>query len=92
MRTTRGDRVDALAGVRPFGLRRARYRSAEKAHLQNVATAVAINFSRDSAWLKGEPLAASHTSRLAQLAASSEFATAVESSFGQPIIILAHFG
>jgi hypothetical protein len=69
VRAARRDRGDALPGVRSHGPRRARYRSAEKAHLQNVATAVAINFSRGSAWFEGEPLAATWTSRFVLLAA-----------------------
>src|ERR671933_2321533 len=38
-------------GVRAFGLRRARYRGLAKSHLQTVATAVALNLPRLSAWL-----------------------------------------
>jgi transposase len=56
-------------GVRSFGLRRARYRGLGKAHLQHVATATAINFSRVSDWLSGVPRAATRTSRFARLAA-----------------------
>lgn len=56
-------------GVRSFGLRRARYRGTAKAHLQHVATAVAINFSRVSAWLEGVPRAATRVSRFARLVA-----------------------
>ncbi len=56
-------------GVRSFGLRRARYRGTAKAHLQHVATAVAINFSRVSDWLEGVPRAATRVSRFARLAA-----------------------
>ena len=41
----------------------------EKSLLQNVATAVAINFSRGSAWLEGEPLVVTRKSRFAVLAA-----------------------
>jgi transposase len=55
-------------GVRSFGLRRARYRGTAKAHLQHVATATAINFSRVSDWLEGVPRAATRVSRLARLA------------------------
>jgi Transposase DDE domain len=56
-------------GVRSFGLRRARYRGEAKAHLQHVATAVALNFSRLSDWLEGVPRAATRVSRFARLAA-----------------------
>jgi hypothetical protein len=56
-------------GVRSFGLRRARYRGTAKAHLQQVATATAINFSRVSDWLGGVPRAETRTSRFARLAA-----------------------
>jgi transposase len=56
-------------GVRSFGLRRARYRGTAKAHLQQVATAAAINFSRVSDWLGDVPRAETRTSRFARLAA-----------------------
>jgi transposase len=56
-------------GVRSFGLRRARYRGLSKAHLQHVATASAVNFSRISDWLGGVPRAATRTSQFARLAA-----------------------
>jgi transposase len=56
-------------GVRSFGLRRARHRGEAKAHLQHVATAVALNFSRISDWLEGGPRAAMRVSRFARLVA-----------------------
>jgi transposase len=56
-------------GVRSFGLRRARYRGTAKAHLQQVATATAINFSRVSDWLEGMPRAETRVSQFARLAA-----------------------
>jgi hypothetical protein len=56
-------------GVRSFGLRRARYRGEAKAHLQHVATAVALNLSRVSDWLGGVPRAPTRKSRFARLAA-----------------------
>jgi transposase len=56
-------------GVRAFGLRRARYRGLAKTHLQNVATAVALNLDRLAAWLDGRPLAPTRKSRFAALAA-----------------------
>jgi transposase len=55
--------------VRSFGLRRARHRGEAKAHLQHVATAVALNFSRISDWLEGVPRAAMRVSRFARLVA-----------------------
>src|SRR5512135_1761105 len=48
-------------GVRSFGLRRARYRGTAKAHLQQVVTATAINFSRVSDGLEDVPRAATRT-------------------------------
>jgi hypothetical protein len=56
-------------GVRSFGLRRARYRGLAKMHLQNVATAAALNLDRLAAWLDGRPLAPTRKSRFATLAA-----------------------
>jgi transposase len=56
-------------GVRSFGLRRARYRGEAKAHLQHVATAVAMNLSRAWDWLEGVPRAATRKSRFARLIA-----------------------
>jgi transposase len=56
-------------GVRSFGLRRARYRGEAKAHLQHVATAVAINLDRIDDWHEGVPRAETRTSRFARLAA-----------------------
>jgi transposase len=55
-------------GVRAFGLRQARYRGLRKTHLQHVATAAALNLRRLTAWLAGEPLAATRTSSFAALA------------------------
>jgi adenine-specific DNA glycosylase len=56
-------------GVRSFGLRRARYRGEAKAHLQHVATAVAINLDRIDDRQEGVPRADTRTSRFARLAA-----------------------
>ena len=42
-------------GVRAFGLRKARYRGLAKTHLQNVATAAALNIERLVAWLEDVP-------------------------------------
>jgi transposase len=56
-------------GVRACGLRQARYRGLAKMHLQNVATAVALNIDRLAAWLEGRPLALTRKSRFAALAA-----------------------
>jgi hypothetical protein len=55
--------------VRGFGLRQARYRGLAKMHLQNVATAAALNLDRLAAWLDGRPLAPTRKSRFATLAA-----------------------
>jgi IS5 family transposase len=55
--------------VRAFGLRQARYRGLAKMHLQNVATAVALNLDRLAAWLEERPLAPTRKSRFAMLAA-----------------------
>ena len=56
-------------GVRGFGARRSRYRGLAKTHLQQVITAVAMNIDRIVAWLVGRPLAATRTSRFAELVA-----------------------
>jgi transposase len=55
-------------GVRGFGLRGARYRGLKKPHLQQVATAAAINVDRLVAWLDHRPRAKTRTSRFAALA------------------------
>ena len=39
--------------VNAFGVRRARYRGLERTHLQHLATAAAINFTRAADWLSG---------------------------------------
>ena len=58
-------------GVRAFGLRQARYRGLKKTHLQELATATAINVGRIANWLNDIPLAATRRSRLAGLAQAS---------------------
>jgi transposase len=55
--------------VRSFGLRRARYRGEAEAHLQHVATAVAIDLDRIDDRQEGVPRAETRTSRFARLAA-----------------------
>ena len=55
-------------GVRGFGLRGARYRGLKNTHLQQVATAAAINVDRLVAWLDQRPRAKTRTSRVAALA------------------------
>lgn len=55
-------------GVRAFGLRQARYRGLQKTHLQEVATATAVNVGRITNWLNDVPIAATRRSRLAALA------------------------
>ena len=58
-------------GVRAFGLRKARYRGLEKTHLQELATATAVNVGRMANWLNGVPTAITRRSRLATLAPAS---------------------
>ena len=53
--------------VRVTGLRRARYRGLKKMHLQNLASAAALNFVRLAAWIGGVPHAKTQVSRLAKL-------------------------
>ncbi len=55
-------------GVRAFGLRKARYTSLAKVHLQHVITAAAINVVRMVNCLQGVPHAKTRTSRFAALA------------------------
>ncbi len=55
--------------VRAFGARRSRYAGIAKTHLQQVATAAAINLDRLAAWLAGRPQETTRTSRFAALAA-----------------------
>jgi transposase len=57
-------------GVRAFGLRQARYRGLGRTHLQEVATAAAINVGRLADWLNGVPGAVTRRSRLAALASA----------------------
>lgn len=58
-------------GIRAFGLRRARYRGQAKTHVQQVATAVAVNVVRLTNWLNEVPLAKTRRSRFAALAPAS---------------------
>jgi transposase len=58
-------------GVRAFGLRQARYRGLKRTHLQEVATAAAVNVSRVTNWLNGVRTATTRRSRLAALAPAS---------------------
>jgi transposase len=55
-------------GVRAFGLRQARYRGLKKTHLQELATATAVNVGRIANWLNGVPTALTRRSPLAALA------------------------
>jgi transposase len=55
-------------GVNAFGLRRSRYMSLAKTHLQHVLTGAAINVVRMVAWLQGQPHAKTQGSRFAALA------------------------
>ena len=56
-------------GVRAFGLRRSRYVGLAKTHLQQVATAAAMNLERLGAWFVDRPRAQTRVSRFAALAA-----------------------
>jgi transposase len=58
-------------GVRAFGLRQARYRGLKKTHLQELATATAVNVGRVADWLNGVPTVVTRRSRLAALAQAS---------------------
>jgi transposase len=58
-------------GVRAFGLRQARYRGLKKTHLQELATATALNVVRIANWLNDIPTAVTRRSRLAALAPAS---------------------
>jgi transposase len=58
-------------GVRAFGLRQARYRGLKRTHLQELATATAINVGRIANWLSGVPIATTRRSRLVALAPAS---------------------
>jgi transposase len=58
-------------GVRAFGLRQARYRGLKRTHLQELATATAINVGRIANWLNGVPTALTRRSQLAALAQAS---------------------
>ncbi len=58
-------------GIQVAGLRQARYVGEAKAHLQHVATAVALNLLRLDAWMEKRPLAKTRRSRFAALAPAS---------------------
>jgi transposase len=58
-------------GVRAFGLRQARYRGLKKTHLQELATATALNVGRITNWLNYIPTAVTRRSRFAALAQAS---------------------
>jgi transposase len=89
VRAAQRDRGDAPPGVRSCGPRRARYRSVEKAHQQYVATAVAINFSRGSAWLEGRATRGDADIAIPAVG-GIKFATALESFLSQAANISAH--
>jgi len=63
--------VEGLISQASFslGMRRARYRGQDKTHLQNIATASAINVLRAFNWLMDQPKARTRTSHFAALAA-----------------------
>ena len=54
-------------GVRAFGLRHARYRGLRKTHLQDVATATAMDLSRLHHWFEGDVPTTTRRSRFARL-------------------------
>jgi transposase len=58
-------------GVRAFGVRHARYRGLKRTHLQEVATATAVNVGRIVNCLNGVPLAATRQPRFAALTPAS---------------------
>jgi len=58
-------------GVRNCGLRHSRHIGEAKAHLQQVATAAAINVARISDWLADRPREVTRTSAFARLMAPS---------------------
>ena len=53
--------------VRRTGMRQARYLGFKKTHLQHILTAAALNLSRISRWLLGEPLAQTRRSAFLRL-------------------------
>lgn len=55
-------------GVRVCGLRRSRYIGLTKTHLQQVASAAALNLDRLAAWFMHRPRAQTRVSRFAALA------------------------
>ena len=55
-------------GVRALGLRHARYRGLRKTHLQDVATATAMDLSRLRHWFEGDLPTTTRRSRFARLA------------------------
>ncbi|MEL7224325.1 MAG: IS1182 family transposase [Cyanobacteria bacterium J06576_12] len=55
-------------GLRAFGLRRCRYIGQAKAHLQHIASAVAMNVVRCANWARGVPFAQTRCSHFMTLA------------------------
>jgi transposase len=55
-------------GVRAFGVRQARYRGLAKTHLQQLATAAAMNVDRVAQWFDGRPRLGVRQSHVAALA------------------------
>jgi transposase len=60
--------ISQAVGV--LGMRRARYRGLDKAHLQHLMTAAAMNLMRVLDWLSGKKRATTRTSAFARLAAA----------------------
>ena len=54
-------------GVRSGSLRRARYKNLAKTHLQQIASAAAMNFDRFVSWVTDIPQAETRRSRFAQI-------------------------
>lgn len=53
-----------------IGLRRSRYKNLKKTHLQEIAGAVALNFSRLAAWFNNTSLAMTRRSNFGALAST----------------------
>ncbi len=63
-----GLKVRSCQGFRRCGLRQSRYVGLAKTHLQQVATAAAINLDRLANWFEQRPRAKIRVSRFAALA------------------------
>ena len=70
-RTRAGVEGTLSQAVQVGDIRHARYRGLSKTHLQNIATAAALDLSRCIHWLLGKPFAKTRISRFAALAPCS---------------------